>query len=461
MCKCSANYYGVLTRPVVDQCVGCAVRFNSLSNGTVVPADSAANCSAGQYKTNVPCLPTNPDRSVDTTCAACRQSCRPGEISTKFPGEYMSKRCDGSGFDPSVGCKQCTSQCSSDDAYMRPEVVCSGRDDFDTRPVQGCAPCTKQCSENSFLTGRCLRNNTPTSNTGLCVSCAPCSTGQYISRRCNGSTTYDSRTCSSCRYGSANGSLAQQQCPVGSFVVNECSSGTNGLDESNCTKCNSNCEAANFSSGKNGQYISRLCTFVGSGTGADNLCAQCSGRCQSHVAKPPAGEYIVGFCTGATQFDRQCASCRISCQPGEYIAGPPCSGESPVDTTRCEKCTPKPSGYESYTANPCTGATRSDQEWVGCAATCAAGEYVSRECTLTSPTECSKCKKACAPGYFLNGSCDGTTRYDSVQCVPCRNCQEGQHRVNAAACNGTTTADPVSCTACRASCQPGFYIFAR
>ncbi len=198
-CKCSSNYYGVIRRPVVDECSRCRLQFILPDLNTISPASTYTSCDPGQYKTNVPCSSASPDRSIDTTCAQCYQSCRPGDASTKFPGEYISSQCDGSGYEPRVGCTTCTDQCLQDDQYMRVEVVCSGEDSFDTRPQQACAPCTTKCPQNAYVSSRCLRANRPTNNTALCVSCSSCSNGEYVAQACNGSTFYDARKCSGCR----------------------------------------------------------------------------------------------------------------------------------------------------------------------------------------------------------------------------------------------------------------------
>jgi hypothetical protein len=74
-CKCSYNYYGVLQRPVVDVCKGCRIRFEQ-DGVTFSPSSEGVSCSDGEFKTNVPCSPSNDDRTVDSTCAACYSSCR-------------------------------------------------------------------------------------------------------------------------------------------------------------------------------------------------------------------------------------------------------------------------------------------------------------------------------------------------------------------------------------------------
>lgn len=288
---------------------------------------------------------------------------------------------------------------------------------------------------------------------------------QYISTPCNGSTFSDSRLCSSCAYGTnrTRGSLlptlATTSCPGVSFVINECTDGYDTADESACSSCNSNCEAANFSRGRNGQYIAELCSGQGS---KDNTCARCSGRCASFATRAP-GQYILGFCTGMTQFDRSCADCRLSCEPGEYIAGPRCNGESARDTTSCQRCTPDPSEENSYpvfTRNPCTGTTTEDQVWEYCEISCMEGEYMSKVCSTTSAAECSPCRTACPDGYYMQGSCDGTTNYDSVQCIPCRDCSFGQYRHGLETCNGTAAQDTVECRRCSSGCTEGQYAFA-
>ena len=77
-CKCSDNYYCILSLPVIDQCVACRIKFEA--NGvTVSPGSVSTTCHFGYYKTNTECKSTNPNRSVDTTCALCYASCRPGD----------------------------------------------------------------------------------------------------------------------------------------------------------------------------------------------------------------------------------------------------------------------------------------------------------------------------------------------------------------------------------------------
>jgi hypothetical protein len=366
----------------------------------VTPESQLTNCDPGSYKTNVACLTSNADRLIDTTCRPCYSQCRPGDPSTLYAGEYISKLCNGTGYNGSVGCTTCTDQCNMDDQYMDTSIVCTGKTYTDTRPAQACKPCTTQCPQNAYVPNRCLHVNKPTNNSALCKACSGCLDGQYLSSRCNGSTFVDTGVCVSSRYG-RNGLAALQVCTYGTVVLNECLTGMDAVDESVCTACVSNCKPANYSAGEDGQYILDLCKK----SPWDNTCAKCSSQCQSHVGKPP-GQYIIGFCTGLTQFDRKCADCRISCQPGEYIAGPSCTGETPVDTTYCTPCTPRPSDSH-VTPNPCTGATRMDQKWEICSNLCPAGNYVSNECTETSYTDCQACKTSCPTGYYMGR---GTTR---------------------------------------------------
>ena len=460
-CKCIENFFGVLQRPVVDACQACRIRFES-DGVTLKPESLFTTCLDGQYRTNVPCSPLNPDRSVDSTCAMCRDSCRPGDVSTAFAGEYISKRCDGTGFDASVQCQPCAASCDRDDAYMQFDVVCTGRDEYDTRLQQACRPCRTQCPAGYYVHNRCLGEGSPASDNTTCLPCSPCENGQYVSRQCNGSTFWDARECASCRYGSnktsGQPSRALEACPLqNSFVLNECLDGLSTLDETACSTCNRNCRAANYSSGENGQYIRELCNSLDQ---RDSVCEKCSGRCVPYAEGVHPGQFIVGFCTGMTQFDRSCADCRVACLPGQYIAGDPCSGESDRDTTRCEACTPMPQAEEAYyVQNPCTGETRTDQAWLRCAESCAPGEYISRECTMASPAQCTPCRRSCPAGYYISGSaCDGTSKYDTVACIKCKDCQEGQYK--SATCSGNLTVDTVECTNCGQQCTAGQYIFA-
>lgn len=461
-CKCVHNFYGLLQRPVVDTCMGCRIKFERGDGVTVMPESRFTNCADGEYKTNVPCSPLNLDRSVDSTCARCQDSCRPGDVATLFPGEYISRRCDGTGFDPAVQCTQCASACDRDDVYMQQAVVCTGRDDRDTRLEQACVPCRAQCPSGFYVHNRCVRGNAPSNDTTVCLPCEACQNGEYISRPCNGSTFKDARECSPCRYGGSrnknSSSRALGICPgQNAFVLNECLDGRGTADETACSTCNQNCVPANFSKGENGQYILELCSSIEQ---RDSVCEKCSGRCLPYSVETSfPGQYIVGFCTGTTQFDRTCANCRASCLPGQYIAGERCTGESDRDTTFCEACTPNPAEGYYYTQNPCTGETREDQRWQACIETCGADEYISGRCSSTSASECTPCRTACPAGYYmLEGTrCDGTSKYDTSKCVKCSECQPGQYMK--AQCIGNGTSNTVECAPCGQQCAPGQYVF--
>lgn len=348
---------------------------------------------------------------------------------------------------------------TQDDEYMDAAIVCTGLDTYDTRPSQACRPCRTECSPGSYVADRCVRNNTPSRDTARCVSCRACGRGQYVATPCSGLSFRDDRVCVGCAYGS-NGTSAGSQCGLGTYLVNECMMGTDQQDLSNCSSCNSTCAAANFSEGYSGQFIWKSCN-PGEGR-LENACANCDGRCSAFDPSRPnerPGQYIAGFCTGLTSANRQCVNCRTSCSnQNEFIRGQ-CTGIDVEDTSSCSRCTPQPSANH-YTLNPCNGMTRSDQEWIECASTCAAGEYIEIPCSNLSSTKCSACKTSCGSGSYMAGSCDGTTAYDAVRCLPCRpSCPVGQFRLGAGECTGNTTADTVTCAPCRANCSHGEFIF--
>lgn len=194
----------------------------------------------------------------------------------------------------------CTTQ---DDEYMDPQIVCNGSSSVDTRPSTACKPCNTVCPLGRYVAGRCLRNNTPSSDTTYCVQCSPCARGEYLTTPCNGRGFADNKNCTRCAFGS-NGTRAKQQCPPGSFLIDECVSGMDEVDRSRCTNCSSNCKAANYSRGEFGQYIATTCS-PGDGR-MENACGNCDGPCSP-------GQYIVSFCTGKTTSNRQCTDCRTSC----------------------------------------------------------------------------------------------------------------------------------------------------
>lgn len=176
-CKCADNFYGVLARPVVDTCKQCRILFEP-DGVTVTNASLDTPCDWGNYKTNLACLTGNEDRTIDSTCAPCQKSCRPGNPNTRFAGEYISVPCDGTSFSPRIGCSVCTSTCAQDDQYMRPSIVCNGTDLYDPRPERACAPCTTRCKRGAYVANRCLRETRPAFDTATCKPCSPCSNGQ-------------------------------------------------------------------------------------------------------------------------------------------------------------------------------------------------------------------------------------------------------------------------------------------
>jgi hypothetical protein len=289
VCKCSADYYGIISRPVVDSCTRCAnYGSNLLLN----------DCPRGSYKTNVRCAA---DSRVDTTCAPCVSNCFAGTPGLS-PGQYISGECDGKGTSPQVQCSDCVTQwCPSNDQYMDPMVVCSGKDTYDTRPTQACKPCRKQCLIGSYVMGRCLGNaSTPDRDTTYCVPCGSCKAGsEYMQAPCSGrSFGAEDKLCRNC-------SFVAGSCAAGSFLLNECVSGRDTFDGTRCTACNRNCKAANFTLGEAGQYILRSCNSSSSAI-KDNVCGNCDGAC-------PVGQYILSFCTGLTTQNRQCMACKTTC----------------------------------------------------------------------------------------------------------------------------------------------------
>lgn len=227
---------------------------------------------------------------------------------------------------------------------MDPQIVCTGDSSaVDTRPATACKACASTCPIHTYIAGRCLRNLnaslSPTSDTTYCVACSPCARGEYMQVPCSG-TSYgvddkvsahivafcccdfhsfftDScmQVCKPCAFVSSvipKWALNQTTCAPGSYLLNECTSGYMPIDTSTCSSCPSNCEAANYSLGKNGQYISQLCSPQTNGL-LENSCGNCDGPCAAYQSPQNPGQYISSFCTGKTTTNRQCVSCRTSC----------------------------------------------------------------------------------------------------------------------------------------------------
>lgn len=334
-CKCADDYYGTITRPVVDSCSPCINSGTNASGGSLFKN----SCPVNMYKTNIRCTGGTP---IDTTCGMCLSSCIKGSNFPMTPGQYITWTCDGTGTSRDIGCADCTDTCPDNDYYMDPNVFCSGTTNFDTRPSSACKRCRPDgCGQGKYITGRCLSLNKPTADTTNCADCSACQSNQYLSRICNGSTYFDMKDCTACSYTSTT-------CPAGTRVINECMSGLDQQDTTQCTSCNNNCQPADFSNGYAGQFIRFPCDSSSS----DNVCQNCLSSCGT-------GSYVSAPCTGLNQMDTQCSTCRQRCADDEFIQGF-CSGITLNDTSKCVKCTPKPA-QKYFTLNKCDGTTNSDQ----------------------------------------------------------------------------------------------------
>jgi hypothetical protein len=228
---------------------------------------------------------------------------------------------------------------------MDPGIVCSGLDLYDTRPSNACKPCRSECGLGGYISNRCMRNSTPSWDASYCVSCPACMKGEYMPTPCSGASYKDDKICRNCTFGSSS-----EQCQLGSYIVDECLSGRNLVDMTRCTACPSNCEAANYSLGKDGQYIARFCN----GSVATS-CGNCDGRCSAFDASRPddrPGQYISSFCTGTTTKNRECLDCRKSCPSVDEFINGTCNGMDILDTSVCSKCTARKS-KDHYTLNAC------------------------------------------------------------------------------------------------------------
>ena len=336
-CRCASDFYGTIVRPVVDTCTQCINTGTNASGGSLL----RNSCPVGMYKTNIRCTGGTP---IDTTCAMCLSACTSGSgMPLSTPGQYITSTCDGTGTSREIGCADCSQACPNDDYYMDPEVFCTGTSRYDTRPAEACRRCRPDgCGQGKYITGRCLRLSRPTTDTTNCADCSACQSNQYIARACNGSTYFDMKECMAC-------SLTSSSCPEGTRLINECLSGLDQQDTTQCTSCNNNCNPADFSRGYAGEFIRFFCS---AGTNNDNVCQNCLSSCGS-------GSYVSAACTGLNQIDTQCRACRQRCLDDEYIQGS-CSGVTLNDTSKCVRCTAKP-GNKYFTLNKCDGTTRLDQ----------------------------------------------------------------------------------------------------
>lgn len=109
---------------------------------------------------------------------------------------------------------------------------------------QVCKPCSPTCPEGSFVSSLCTGKGRTDTGCTLCRSfCREAQVGvagahgQYISGRCDGSTTSDVQQCQNCR-----------QCPDGYYPTNLCS-GISFTDTVECKRCLTECPAGFYLKG--------------------------------------------------------------------------------------------------------------------------------------------------------------------------------------------------------------------
>lgn len=81
-------------------------------------------------------------------------------------------------------------------------------------------------------------------DTKKCVACKTCEDGEYISIRCDGTTTMDVVECSTCSItGYPMPAISDAACPPGEYIVNPCL-GTGFSDTAECKACD--CDGDNL-----------------------------------------------------------------------------------------------------------------------------------------------------------------------------------------------------------------------
>jgi hypothetical protein len=198
-----------------------------------------------------PCTPCAQDQYMNKTCSgtsfADEGTCPPCryKLTLDCPaGKVMIGRCDGSQIYDTSTCIDCNAECVSAAAdpqkrgqYVEKECSQSANDYV-------CRPCSPLCPVGTFISNLCTGTGRTDTGCTICNSFCeealvgvPGAHGQYISGRCDGSTSSDVQKCQSCK-----------QCPDGYYPTGLCNcvSFDNTVQ---CNKCLTECPAGHYLKG--------------------------------------------------------------------------------------------------------------------------------------------------------------------------------------------------------------------
>ncbi len=301
-------------------------------------------------------------------------------------------------------------------------------------------PCSTKCSAGYYALGKC--NGTTTFDTKTCAPCASCFPGQYQVGFCDGTSGVDTTRCAPCNFTS---------CKTLETLVGQCT-GRDTRDTSQCVPCSTQ---DGIPCGSNQYMDTSMCNAATNWYGG--RCKNCDTRCISaydNSSLAPSGQYKLIPCTGLTSSNLVCANCTQNCPVGSYITSL-CDGTGDSDTAKCEPCTCPP-GYYART-NTCNGRqTYNSLDCVPCTTfdSCLDHHYLSGTCSTFSNTACTPCRSKCGAAEIEARTCtNGTNRFCLPDLACYQDCPTGFFE--AVACQPPNVAQ--QCVRC-SQCPVGYHI---
>ena len=188
------------------------------------------------------------------------------------------------------------------------------------------------------------------------------------------------------------------------------------------------------------------CTPCTEGTFETQPCTATSDRIFGVCDRCEDGEYALTACV--TDRAAEFVSCTAQCAAGTFLTAE-CSELADIECTpcACEACVEGRCAVDSFVAAACTATA--DLQCEACAV-CGDGTYEASACTTTADTECLPCS-TCGSDEYVATPCGGDPREDTV-CAPCTSeCPFDTYMVAPCSTDADTLCEPC------VSCNPGTY----
>lgn len=475
-CKaCPAGH--VAASAGLGSCSVCGEGFYATAGGTqCAKCEAGFQCSGGM---RTPCAAGFWSGEGARSCSACPagHKCNNGR----------KEQCAGLTYQPfgeQSACLQCSALTCGAGQYR---VGCAGNGNVDAGTCLACTAET-QCGEGSYLVNKCTTTDRTEDarcetcrtcpagsflqgcerdSPGECTTCegeAKCGALQFLSRRCDGTTRFDSTECSACA--ACEGNTWVQGCTDAS---EDGAPGVNGT----CAACTSEEQCAALGTATDAFKLLQRCDGTGRANDT-NVCVH-AGKCNfdffydanqakcrpcAHTpATCGAESFLESRCTGADEEDTSKCSACARCGFGQFSD---CGGESAGSCRECNQCADGERMVAECRWNNGKTGKKKKNFFVGshpgceaCSADCPAGFFLEGCDRLgSSQGTCSRCQyTSCPSGQFLSQACPGgPVREDSSRCSDCVSCGAGEYNTG---CMGEK--DSV-CKKCDGTCGPGEFI---